>query len=126
MSWKYLRTISLAAALGLSQVAVAADLTPTQRAEFSAKAQTAARLIAYGQSQKDPVMLRAAANLISEIGPVAKEIKDGKPVNYDVAALRAEADGYGDVRATSTLRPTECSWFYNCDSNNNCFWDQWC
>lgn len=126
MSWKYLRTIGLAAALGLSQVAVAADLTPAQRAEFSAKAQTAARLIAYGQSQKDPVMLRAAANLISEIGPVAKEIKDGKPVNYDVAALRAEADGYGDTMATSAPTPTQCSWFYNCDSNNNCFWDQWC
>lgn len=126
MSFKYFATVGLAVALGFSQVAIAADLTPAQRAEFSAKAETAARLVAYGQALKDPVMLRAAANLIGEIGPVAKEIKDGQPVNYDPAALRAEAESYGEAKATSATAPTQCSWFYNCDSYNNCFWDQWC
>lgn len=122
-----LQTICLAGALCLTQ-AVAAELTPQQRAASMAKAETAMRLVAYGQELKDPTLLRAAANLIAEIGPVAREIKDGKPVNFDVDALLKEADGYGEARAVdmSKASPNQCSWFYNCDSNNNCFWDQWC
>lgn len=127
MNYRMFQAAGLAAALFVSH-AFAADMTPEQRAANMAKAETAARLVAYGQELKDPTLLRAAANLIAEVGPVAREVKDGKPINYDVEALLKEADGYGEGRAIdmSKASPNQCSWFYNCDSYNNCFWDQWC
>lgn len=128
-------SFALAGALAAGQLAAGAlpsqaqDLTPEQRAEYRAKAETASRLVAYGQKSKDGAMLRAAAALIAEVGPVASEVKDGKPVNYDVGALLEEAKTYEAASPTANLSaasPTQCSWFYNCDSYNNCFWDQWC
>lgn len=127
MALKFLATAGLALALAMSSAAQGQELTPEQRAEHRAKAETAARLVTFGQRAKDGAMLNAAANLIDEVGPVAREVKDGKPVNYDTAALRKEAEGYGAAPMSAASRSVrQCSWFYNCDSYNNCFWDQWC
>lgn len=125
---------SIACAFALSASAVAADLTPAQRADHRAKAETAARLVSYGRAAKNPAMLLSAVSLMGEVGPVADPamgMKDGKPVAFDAAALLAEAVSLGaDAKAAGMTTPqmtkTECSWFYNCTTDNVCWWDQWC
>lgn len=124
----------LAVSLAFPSFGLAAELTATQRAEHRAKAETAARLVAYGRAAKNASMLLSAVALMGETGPVADPalgLKDGKPVAFDAAALLSEAVSYGaDAKAANMTLPqtskTECSWFYNCTTDNVCWWDQWC
>lgn len=125
---------SLACAASFAVSAVAADLTPAQRADHRAKAETAARLVAYGRAAKNPSMLLSAVSLMGEVGPIAdpaQGMKDGKPAVFDAAALLAEAVSLGaDAKAAQMTTPqmakTECYWFYNCTTENVCWWDQAC
>lgn len=125
MKFRTIRTVALAAALCATQ-AFAADMKPAS-GDF-AKAETAKRLIDYGQQLKDPNMLRAAAALMAEVGPIAKEVKDGKAEKYDVEALLKEADGYGEARALDlgAAKANQCYWWYNCDTSNNCRYEYIC
>ena len=124
----------LAVSLALPSFALGAELTPAQRADHRAKAETAARLVAFGRAAKNPSMLLSAVTLMGEVGAVADPamgLKDGKPVAFDAAALLSEAVSYGaDSKAANMTLPqtakTECSWFYNCTTDNVCWWDQWC
>ena len=114
-------------------------LSAADQSDMSAKATLASGLISVGRAEKDPLMLAAAAKLLSQINaPVmdpASTANGGDPKNYDMAALITEAKGFAGTDKTilqelSSIRTPMagnerryCVWAWQCNYWGYCaYW----
>jgi hypothetical protein len=130
--WSRVATLALLA--WLTGTAIAQEDTVRQRAEYSAIAQTAARLVSYGEAKGDALALLAAARMIATLPVSLESAGQSAVLDVDTIVRKAETIAPGDriiARIADDIRATEsgntkglrCQYDEICYSNGYCeYW----